>query len=127
MSNAIYRESSEGVFWIDPDTGRSGEPQKDLHHAMKDYERDQRDRASGILAGESEEAHTDAAEGGAGSTEGGGGSEDDSDPGHGDPAPEGADGDQVGREAGPESESGSLPPEDAVGRSPKAARRDRRG
>lgn len=101
----IYRESSDGVFWIDPDTGRSGDPQKDLHHAMKDYERDQRDRAAGILAGdEAEEADTDSAEGGAGSAEGGGDATNDPDSGHGDSAPEDSDGDQERRPAGDEPE-----------------------
>lgn len=31
-----YKESEQGVFWVDGD--QQGEPQKDLRHAMDDYE-----------------------------------------------------------------------------------------
>lgn len=31
-----YEENEHGMFWVEGD--QQGEPQKDLHHAMKDYD-----------------------------------------------------------------------------------------
>lgn len=31
-----YEENESGIYWVEGD--QKGEPQKDLHHAMKDYE-----------------------------------------------------------------------------------------
>lgn len=88
MSNVDYAENAEGMYWVK--TGADGEevrgePQKDLRAAMDDHDRYEREQAhNGIQNAEptgvfgenrpdgsdSEEAHTDTAEGGAGGSEG---------------------------------------------------------
>jgi hypothetical protein len=74
-----YEENNEGIFWVDGD--QKGEPQKDLRHAMDDYEltvsgrkevqRDDEGRSGeGRDSGEGVRVHT-GDDGAAGSSSGG--------------------------------------------------------
>lgn len=51
-----YKESEEGMFWVDGD--KQGEPQKDLRHAMDDYELTVSGRKDQQRADEERRVHT---------------------------------------------------------------------
>src|SRR6478735_2880574 len=94
-----YEENEQGIFWVEGD--HTGEPQKDLHHAMKDYElvssgRKNNASTEGIsVRTGSEEANANGAQEEARSAGASGGSSDDPDPRLGDPGSEGTDDPQV--------------------------------
>lgn len=104
--------SDERGFWWEFE-GDQGEPQINLHAAMRDYERVQREQAAGTsTAGrEAEEADSDGTEEGAGGIGPGGGGTPNSDSGHGDQDPEGEGSDQDGRASGTDDAAGSSPAE----------------
>ena len=108
--------SDERGFWWEFE-GDKGEPQINLHAAMRDYERVQREQAAGHshinipLTGEAEEGDADGTEEGAGGIGPGGGGTPNSDPGHGDQDSEGEGSDQDGRASGTDDAAGSSPAE----------------
>lgn len=110
QSHPSYSSDERGFWWEFGDD--KGEPQINLHAAMRDYERVQREQAAGIRSNrEAEEAHTDGAQEGAGGIGPGGGGSPNEDSGHGDQDPEGTGSDQDGRSSGTDDAAGSSPAE----------------
>lgn len=109
QSHPSFQSDERGFWWEFGDD--KGEPQINLHAAMRDYERTQREYAAGTRSVKAEEADADPAEGGERGIGPGGGGTPHTDSGHGDQDPEGEGSDQDGRASGTDDAAGSSPAE----------------